>query len=413
MTFLEFVQNLLVNVGQWLQGLLANTNLSPDWVRGITLGVGALALGFVPLISLFFLIWYERKIVARIGDRLGPNNTTPGAYGGPFGLLQVFGDAIKMFVKEDIVPTMADRWIFNIAPSLTMAIAVLAWAVIPLGKGIIGSDLSIGVFYILSVGSGGIISILMAGWGSNNKYALLAAVRGVATLIGYEIPQVLAVMVVVMVAGSFSLQDIIVAQEQVYFLFAMPLTALLFLAASLAELGRRPFDLVEADSEIVAGFFIEYSGIKFGMFYLGEFINQLMISTLFSILFLGGWQGWWVEQAPVLGSLWLVGKIFFVMLVIQFFQYSLPRLRIDQILAVNWKFLMPLALVNVCVIALLGKALPPNIGEWQRAGAFLLANVVMGLVMWGILALANWQARQSEQAEIAANLELEQEATPV
>jgi len=408
---MTFLQDFFVNVGQWLQGLLVNTNLSDAWVRGITLGVGALALGFVPLVSLFFLIWYERKIVARIGDRLGPNNTTPGAYGGPFGLLQVFADAIKMFTKEDIVPTNADRWIFNIAPAITMAVAVLAWAVIPLGKGIIGSDLSIGVFYILSVGSGGIISILMAGWGSNNKYALLAALRGVATLIGYEIPQVLAVMVVVMVTGSFSLQDITVAQD-VCFLVAMPLTALIFLASSLAELGRRPFDLVEADSEIVAGFFIEYSGIKFGMFYLGEFINQLMISALFSVLFLGGWRGWGVDAAPVLGTLWLVGKIFFVMLVIQFFQYSLPRLRIDQILSVNWKFLTPLALVNVCVIALLGKSLPPDLGVWQEASVFLLANVVMGLVIWAILALANWQARRSEQAEITAKLELEEEATP-
>ncbi len=411
MTFLEFVQDLLVNVGQWLQGLLANTDLPDVWVRNITLGVGAFALGLVPLVSLFFLIWYERKIVARIGDRLGPNNSTPGAYGGPFGLLQVFADAIKMFTKEDIVPTSADRWVFNIAPAITMAVAVLAWAVIPLGKGIIGSDLSIGVFYILSVGSGGMIAVLMAGWGSNNKYALLAALRGIATLVGYEIPQVLAVTAVVMVVGSFSLQDITVAQE-VCFLVTMPLTALLFLASSLSELGRRPFDLVEADSEIVAGFFIEYSGIKFGMFFLGEFINQLMISALFSILFLGGWQGWWVEQAPVLGTLWLVGKIFFVMLVIQFFQYSLPRLRIDQILAVNWKFLTPLALVNVCVLAILGKMLPPDLGVWQQAGAFLLANVVMALLIWVILALADWQARQQKEAQASAKLELE-EATLV
>ncbi len=409
MTFLEYVQNLLVNVGHSLQGLLVGL---PDvWQNIITLGAGALAVGFAPLVSVFFLIWYERKIVARIADRLGPNNSTPGAYGGPFGLLQAFADTIKIFTKEDIVPTLADRWVFNIAPMLAMAVAVLSWAVIPFGKGVVGSDISIGVFYILAVGSGSTIAVLMAGWGSNNKYALLAALRGVATLIGYEIPQVLAVMTVVMVAGSFSLQDITAAQD-VCFLFTMPLTALIFFASVLAELGKRPFDLIEADSEIVAGFFIEYSGMKFGMFFVGEFINTLMISTLFSTLFLGGWRGWGVDAAPVLGTLWLVGKIFFVMLVIQFCQYSLPRLRIDQILAVNWKFLMPLALVNVCVIALLGKALPPNIGEWQRAGAFLLANVVMGLVMWGILALANWQARQSEQAEIAANLELEQEATP-
>ena len=409
MTFLEFVQDLFVNLGYWLQDLLARTNLPDVWVRNITLGAGAFVLGLVPVVSLFFLIWYERKIVARIGDRLGPNNSTPGAYGGPFGLLQVFADAVKMFTKEDIVPTAADRWVFNIAPTITMAVAVLAWAVIPLGKGIIGSDLSIGVFYILSVGSGGMIAVLMAGWGSNNKYALLAALRGIATLIGYEIPQVLAVIAVVMMAGSFSLQDITVAQN-VWFVVAMPLTALLFLASSLSELGRRPFDLVEADSEIVAGFFIEYSGIKFGMFYLGEFINQLMISTLFSVLFLGGWRGLGAEQAPVLGTLWLVGKIFFVMLVIQFFQYSLPRLRIDQILAVNWKFLTPLALVNVCVLAILDKMLPSGLGPWQQASVFLLANVVIALLVWIILALANWQARQRQEAQATAKLE--EEATP-
>ncbi len=404
---MEFLKNLIVNIGLWLQGLLANTNLPDVWVRGITLAAGAFILGLVPLVSMFFLVWYERKIVARIGDRLGPNNTTPGAYGGPWGLLQVPADAIKMFTKEDTVPALADRWVFNIAPAVIMAVAVLTWAVIPLGKGIIGSDLSIGVFYILSIGSGGMIAILMAGWGSNNKYALLAALRGIATLIGYEIPQVLSVMAVVMVVGSFSLQDVVVSQD-VWYIVAMPLTALLFFASILSELGRRPFDLVEADSEIVAGYFIEYSGMKFGMFYLGEFMNQLMVSVLFSTLFLGGWRGPFVDAVPVLGTVWLVVKVFIVMLVIQFFQYSIPRLRIDQILAVNWKFLTPLALVNICVIALLGKAMESYnvVGPWAQAGVFLLANVVMALVVLVILAVA------SRRARVAARLELEEDATP-
>jgi NADH-quinone oxidoreductase subunit H len=396
---MEFLKDLIVNIGLWFQGLLATTGLPEVWVHGITLVLGAFVLAFVPLVAMFFLIWFERKIVARIADRLGPNNS--GAYGGPYGLLQVVADAIKMFTKEDVIPAAADRWVFNIAPMLVMAIAVLIWAVIPLGKGLIGSDLSIGIFDILSLGSGSMVAILMAGWGSNNKYALLAALRGIATLISYEIPQVLSVLAVIMVAGSFSMQDIIASQE-VPFLFALPLTALLFLASVLSELGRRPFDLVEADSEIVAGYFVEYSGMKFGMFFLAEFMNQFALAVIFATLFLGGWRGPWVDQVPVLGTLWLVLKTGVAILVIQFFQYSLPRLRIDQILGFNWKFLTPLALVNVCVVALVGKAVPTSAGPWVQAGAFLAANVLMALAVLGLLAIAGRRARQREEAWQAA-----------
>jgi NADH-quinone oxidoreductase subunit H len=396
---MEFLKDLIVNIGLWVQGLLVSIGLPDVWVRIITLFGGAFVLAFVPLVSMFFLIWYERKIVARIGDRLGPNNS--GAYGGPYGLFQVPADAIKMFTKEDVIPDVADRWVFNIAPMVFLAIAVLSWAVVPLGAGIIGSDLSIGIFYILSIGSGGLVSILMAGWGSNNKYALLGALRAIATLISYEIPQVLSVMAVVMVTGSFSLRDIVRSQD-VAFLFALPLTALLFLASILSELGRRPFDLVEADSEIVAGYFIEYSGMKFGMFYLAEFMNQLMVSLLFATLFLGGWRGPWADQAPILGTVWLAVKVLLAMLVIQFLQYSIPRLRIDQILGFNWKFLTPLALANICVIALVGKALPASTGPWARTGIFLLANVVMALVVLVILAVAGRQARQRKEGRQTA-----------
>jgi len=396
---MEFLKDLIVNIGLWFQGLLATTGLPEVWVRGITLVLGAFVLAFVPLTAMFFFAWYERKIVARIGDRLGPNNS--GAYGGPYGILQIPADAIKMFTKEDVIPAAADRWVFNIAPSLMLALAVLVWAVVPLGAGIIGANLSIGIFYILSLGSGSMVAIVMAGWGSNNKYALLAALRGVATLISYEIPQVLAVLAVIMVAGSFSMQDIIASQD-VPLLFALPLTALLFLAATLSELGRRPFDLVEADSEIVAGYLIEYSGMKFIMFYLTEYMNQLMLSALFAILFLGGWRGPWVDQVPVLGTLWLMIKVVLTMLVIQFFQYSLPRLRIDQILGFNWKFLTPLALVNICVVALVGKAVPTSTGPWVRAGAFLAANVLMALAVLGLVAVSGRRARQREEAFQAA-----------
>ena len=390
---MEFLKNLIVNIGRWFQGLLASTDLPKVWVRAIARIAGAFALALVPLAAIFFLLWFERKIVARIGSRLGPNNS--GAYGGPWGTFQVFADAIKMFTKEDVLPAGADRGAFNVAPVLTLAIAVLIWAVIPLGQGLIGADLSIGIFYILSLGSGSIVAVVMAGWGSNNKYALLAAFRGIATLISYEIPKALSVLAVVMVAGSLSMQGIVAAQD-VAFLVVLPLTAFLFLAAVLAELGRRPFDLVEADSEIVAGYCIEYSGIKFGMFYVAQFMNQLAAAAIFSTLFLGGWRGPWVEQAPVLSTLWLTLKVLLSTLVIQFFQYTLPRLRIDQVLAFAWKFLTPLALVNVCVVALVGKAVPASAGPWVRAGAFLGANGLVVLVVLGVLTVTHWNARSND-----------------
>lgn len=404
---MEFIKDLFVNIGFWFRDLLVGAGLPDIWVHVLTLVAGAFVLGLVLVLSLFFLIWYERKIVARIGDRLGPNNS--GAFGGPYGLLQAVADTVKIFTKEDLIPTVAGRWVFNIAPMLSFAVAIAVWAVIPLGKGMIGSDLSIGVFYILSLGSMGMISILMAGWGSNNKYAMLGALRSIATLISYEIPQVLSVLTVVMVAGSFSLQDVIASQD-VPFLFALPLTALIFLLAALSELGKRPFDLVEADSEIVAGYVIEYSGIKFGMFFLAEFINQLMLSALFAILFLGGWRGPWVDQAPALGTIWLVLKTFALVLVFQFCQYTFPRLRIDQILGFCWKFLTPLALVNVSVIALAGKLAPYDpTNPWIWTGIFLLINVLLGALVILALEVAERLARRREEMQLER---LEEEATP-
>jgi NADH-quinone oxidoreductase subunit H len=292
---------------------------------------------------------------------------------------------------------------------LMLAVAVAVWAVIPFGERLIGSDLNIGVFYIMSLGSGSMIAILMAGWGSNNKYAMLAALRSIATLISYEIPQVLAVVAVVMLAGSFSTQDIVKSQD-VPLLLMLPLTALLFFAAALSELGRRPFDLVEADSEIVAGYMIEYSGVKFILYYLAEFMNQFMMSVLFATLFLGGWRGPWVEQVPVLGTLWLALKTILVLFAFQFIQYTIPRLRIDQILGFCWKFLTPLALVNICVIALVGKAAPYDpANPWIRAGIFLLTNVLLGALVILVLEAADRMARRREETQLE---QLEEEAEP-
>ena len=390
---MKFIADLFVNIGLWLEGLLSGTGLPDAWVQVIMHGIGGIALALVPLIAGIFLIWAARKIVARMQDRIGPNNSGP--YPGPYALFQTFADAIKMLTKEDVIPTAADRWVFNTAPIVILTFAVLIWAVMPLGKGLIGADLNIGIVYIIALGSGSLIALMMAGWGSNNKYALVGSLRAIANLISYEIPQVLALLTVVLVTGSFSMQDIVVAQE-IPFIFVMPLTAFLFFVGSLAEVGRQPYDLVEADSEIVAGYFVEYSGMKFGQFYLSEFMNNFALSVLTATLFLGGWRGPFVNSVPVLGSLWLLLKALAVFFVLLWLWGTMPRLRIDQMLRFNWKFLVPVALANLCVVALVGKVVE-RAPALVRAGALLGSNVLLAMIVLIILTLAGRQARRGDE----------------
>lgn len=390
-----FISDLIVNIGLWLEGLIASTGLAAAWVRLIMFGIGGMALAIVPFAAVIVLIWAARKLVARMQDRLGPNNSGP--YPGPYAILQTFADAIKMLTKEDVVPDVADRWVFNAAPVLILTVAVLIWAVMPLGKGLIGADLNIGILYILALGSGGLVALFMAGWGSNNKYALVGALRAIAQLISYEIPQVLAVLTVAMVAGTFSMQGIIEAQT-VPFLFSMPLTALLFFIGSLAEVSRQPYDLTEADSEIVAGYMVEYSGMKFGQFYLSEFMNNFALSVITTTLFLGGWRGPFVNSVPVLGTLWMLLKALAVFFVLLWLWGTMPRLRIDQMLSFNWKVLVPVSLANVCMLALVGKALPPDPNPWLHAGALLASNVVLTLVVLAIMIVSGRRAREAQAA---------------
>jgi NADH-quinone oxidoreductase subunit H len=389
----DFAKDLIVNIGNWLGEVLAGTGLPEPWLQLVSLAVPGLVLALLPIIIVIFLIWAERKIVARMQDRLGPNASGP--YAGPYAIFQTIADAIKMLTKEDVVPAKADRWVFNAAPVVILTVAIAVWAVIPLGSGLIGADLNIGILYVLSLGAGSLVSLMMAGWGSNNKYALIGALRAIAQLISYEVPQLLSILVVVMVAGSFSMQEIIAAQD-VAFVFTLPVTALLFLVASLAEVGRVPFDLAEADSEIVAGYFVEYSGMKFGQFYLSEFINNLALCAITATLFLGGWRGPFVDSVPVLGSLWLLSKTVAVFFLFMWLRGTMVRLRIDQMLTFNWKFLVPLALVNVCVVALVDAAVPPSSGEpWVRAVLLLAVNVILLLAAFAVLGISGRRARKT------------------
>jgi NADH-quinone oxidoreductase subunit H len=296
------------------------------------------------------LIWYERKLIGRIQDRFGPNRV------GPYGIFQPIADMIKIFAKEYITPVGADTLFYNLAPILAVASVLFIWAVIPFTMTIMGVDLSVGVIYVIACGGFGLLAIILAGYSSNNKYALLGGFRAVAQLISYEVPMVIALMIPVMLAGSLGVKDI-VEKQTIPYLFYAPIAALVFFITSVAESGRAPFDLVEAESEIVAGFNIEYSGLKFGMFFVAEFLHAFTISLLFATLFLGGWRGPYAEQIPVLGFVYLFIKTFIVYFVVILFRGSLPRFRIDQMMDLNWKILTPMSLVAVLITAVLANPL--------------------------------------------------------
>lgn len=340
-----FWQDPITFLRLWLENLLLSWGVSEGWVLLIRYAVGAILLATAALLFVILQLWLERKLIGRLQDRLGPNRV------GPWGLLQPIADVLKIFTKEHITPAGADRVPFNLAPVLSVAAALMVWAVIPFSATVFGADLNVGILYLLAVGAVGEIAIILAGWGSNNKYALLGALRTVAQLISYSVPMTLSALVPVMFSGSLNLNAITRAQE-VWFIVLAPLPALIFFVASVAEVGRAPFDLPEAESELVAGYSVEYSGLKFGFFYVAEFLKAFTVSLIFAVLFLGGWRGPGAEAYPVLGFVYLFLKSGAVYLLMILFRGTLPRFRIDQVMDLNWKVFTPLALILLMVIAL-------------------------------------------------------------
>ncbi len=365
-----------------------------DWLLQIFTGWGldALAadiilnlLGIVLLITAamvldIFLVWVERKVVARFQDRLGPNRV------GPFGILQPFPDIIKLIIKEDITPEGADKVVFNLAPVLSMASVVFLWAVVPLASRIYGVDLNVALLYLVATGAIGTLAIIMAGWASNNKFALLGAYRMVANMISYEIPMVVALLIPTIITGSMSLKVITEAQAGYWFVLISPLGFLIFLVAAIAELGRSPFDLNEGESEIVSGYHIEYSGMKFGLFYAGELLHAFTFGGFMAVLFFGGWHGPWAEEYPLLGAFYFVAKAMIGYWVIMWIKYTVPRIRIDHMLAFNWKFLTPLAFILLMVTAVVHRALLDAPTGWYIAGMFLSNVVVAWITLEGLRA---------------------------
>jgi NADH-quinone oxidoreductase subunit H len=284
------------------------------------------------------LIWLERRLLAAWQDRYGPNRV------GPFGLLQVAADMIKIFFKEDWIPPFADRAVFVIAPAVIIVTALLAFAVIPFAPGVAVANLDIGLLFFLAMSSMGVYSIVLAGWASNNKYSLLGGLRAAAQMLSYEVFMGLSLMGVVLLTGSFNLGIIVDAQRRIWFCIPQFLGFIIFLIAGIAETRRLPFDLPEAESELVAGFHSEYSGMKFGMFFVGEYIGITLISALIVTLFFGGWLG------PVLPPIvWFALKTFVFLCFFILLRAGLPRPRFDQLMACGWKLMLPLALLNLVV----------------------------------------------------------------
>jgi NADH-quinone oxidoreductase subunit H len=284
------------------------------------------------------LVWAERRLLALWQDRYGPNRV------GPFGLMQTLADMIKLFFKEDWVPPFADKWVFIIAPAIVMFTVLMAFAVVPFAPGMIISDLNIAVLFFLAMSSLGVYSIVLAGWASDNKYALLGGMRAAAQMLSYEVFMGLSLMGTVLLAGSFDLVDIVNAQRRMWFVVPQFLGFVLFMIAGIAETRRLPFDLPESESELVAGFHSEYSGMKFGMFFVGEYIGILLVSSMITVLFFGGWQG------PVLPSIvWYFIKTFFFLGFFILLRAALPRPRFDQLMGWGWKLMLPLTLANLLV----------------------------------------------------------------
>ncbi len=322
------------------------------WIEAV---VKVILVFLVVLTAVAYMVLLERRVLAHIQSRIGPNRV------GPQGLLQPAADAVKLMTKETIIPEAASRRLFLMAPVFTMVPALAAFAVIPFGDSItlFGreiqlhiADVNIAVLYILAWSSIGVYGIFLGGWASNNKYALMGGLRSSAQMISYELTIGLVVVAVVLQSGSFSLVDTVNAQKPLWFVLTQPLGFFLFVIASMAEINRTPFDLPEAETELVAGFHTEYSGMRFAMYFLGEYANLMTVTALATLLFLGGWNMPFPSPAWM-APLWFVGKMMALILFMMWTRGTLPRFRFDQLMQFGWKVLLPLSLVNILVTALI------------------------------------------------------------
>ena len=364
-----FLDKLPLEVMQWFRDLL--NGFLPIWGTEVVVAlvkvIIAVLLAIMPVIA---FTWLERKVLARTQDRYGPN------VAGPFGLIVAFADAIKILTKEDITPSSADKTVFRLAPAAVIIPPLLLFAVIPFGRGMAAADFNVGILYVVAMGSITVLAVLAASWSSGNKYSMLATFRAVAQLVSYEIPMAFAILAVVLVSGSLSTVRIVEAQA-LPFAVTMPIAAATYFLCALAEANRSPFDLLEAESELIAGFNIEYSGMRFAMVYIAEYAHIFLIGAFTTTLFLGGYQG------PILpGWMWFFIKSVFMVFVVLWIRATWPRMRIDHLLNFSWKFLLPLAMANLLAVAFIYKLVAsPLLAGVITLAANLVLLAVAALVL--------------------------------
>ncbi len=345
------LSNIAIEIDKWL-----NQTFNPTWTLVFEMVIiGVCAIGLFAVLGLV-LVLMERRVAAWIQIRLGPNRV------GPQGLLQSMADTVKLLVKEGMTPSGADKFLFNLAPYIAMMVAMLLLAPITFAKDLAIWNMNIGVLYVSAISSVSVIGILMAGWASNNKYSLMGAMRSGAQIVSYELSAGLSVLAIVVLTGSLNLNDIVVSQADGWWIFKghipVIIAFIIFIIAVTAETNRAPFDLAEAESELTAGFHTEYSGMKFALFFLAEYINVFIVCAIGATIFLGGWMpfhiGHWEAFNHVMdyipSSIWFFGKTFFLIFLIMWFRWTFPRLRIDQLLNLEWKYLLPISMFNILLV---------------------------------------------------------------
>lgn len=335
------MENWFTNIAHGLTSWLLGLGLAPVWADLILLVLQWTCIIFIVTLNVIVLIWLERKISGFIQQRLGPNRL------GPFGVFQTIADALKLLTKEDIIPSRTDRFIFKTAPMFFIVVSIMLYAVLPLGQDMVIVDLNVGLFYFISLGSLSTICLLMAGWGSNNKWSLLGAMRSVAQMVSYEIPLAFSLLGVVMITGSLNLSEIVSAQNRVWFIVLQPVAFVTYFIAATAELNRGPFDMPEAEQELTAGAYTEYTGMRWALFFLAEYTNLVAVSALAATLFFGGGQGPWLPS-----WLWIIVKTYLIMLVFMWLKWTFPRIRMDHLMSFSWKVLIPVSLANILVTGL-------------------------------------------------------------
>jgi NADH-quinone oxidoreductase subunit H len=335
---MDIINNIFINGSGLIKSILSALGFGSFLINMVMAVVYFVAVAAVVTFNIIIIVWMDRRVASLFQERIGPNRV------GPFGILQSLVDAVKLIGKESIIPAAVDKTVYKIAPVFIFTVTFMMYAVLPYGKDMSAVNLNLGILYFIAVSSTSTIAILMAGWGSNNKYSLLGGMRTIAMVVSYEIPLAFSMLGIVMITGTLNLNEIVASQSSVWNIVLQPVAFVIFIIAALAELNRSPFDMTEAEQEIVAGFHTEYSGMRFALFFMAEYANLFVVSALGVTLFFGGWHG------PILPSwLWFMLKSYAMIFFILWIRWTMPRARIDKMMKFNWKFLIPLSIANVLV----------------------------------------------------------------